>query len=180
MTAKQIFSSLSILTVSILPAAAQSDQNQQTENRWNATVGGSISHFTPKTYGGYSFGWGGGAFIAGGYERNFTPHWSLNTQLELAFVNDGATLRYKGDKVGLGNSARMFYNMNIPVIASFRFPLNNNINFRVGAGPVVQGCMAGWGKDQANKTVSLHGSFGHRINIGVLGEVAVETGRHWS
>lgn len=122
MTAKQIFTSLSILSVSILPVAAQSNLNQQTENRWNATVGGSISHKTISLTGDYSVGWGVGAFIAGGYERNFTPHWSLNTQLELAFVNDGATLRYKGDKVGLGNSARKFYNMNIPVIASFRFP----------------------------------------------------------
>lgn len=181
MTAKQIFASLSVLAISILPAAAQSNPDNRTENRWNVTVGGSISHLTPKTYGGYSFGWGGGALVAGGYEINFTSHWSLNPQLEFSFINDGATLRHNGNKVGLGYDARKFLNLDIPVIASFRVPLNNGINFRIGAGPVLQESLAGWGKDPAtNKNASLHSDFAHRFNIGVQGEVAVETGRHWS
>ncbi len=44
---------------------------------------GSISHNTSKMFDGYSSGWGGGAFIGGGYEINFTSNWSLNPQIEI-------------------------------------------------------------------------------------------------
>lgn len=44
------------------------------QNRWNITAGGSISHQTYELFDGYSVGWGGGAFLNGGYELNFNKN----------------------------------------------------------------------------------------------------------
>lgn len=51
----------------------------QAQNRWNIYAGGSISHLCEKPWisSDKSYGWGGGAFLGGGYEINFNSHWNL-------------------------------------------------------------------------------------------------------
>ena len=69
------------------------------QNRWNISAGGSISHNTSKMFDGYSSGWGGGAFIGGGYEINFTSNWSLNPQIEINYINNGNVVKNKITRV---------------------------------------------------------------------------------
>ena len=78
----------------------------QTQNKWNVYAGGSISHLceTPLAGNDKTYGWGGGAFIGGGYEINFNPHWSLTPRLEFSFDNNGATLSSENEQGWLMNT----------------------------------------------------------------------------
>ena len=155
------------------------------ENRWSVYAGGSLSHKCDKAYWGndkLNYGWGGGAFIGGGYEINFNSHWSLSPQLELSYNNNGAYLNIKDwDFYGNHWENKEFLTVNIPVVASFRFPLGESVGLRVGAGPYIQEALYGRQyKPQTNEKERMSGAFIRRFNVGVIGEVAVETGRHLS
>lgn len=154
------------------------------QNRWNIYAGGSISHLCEKPWisSDKSYGWGGGAFIGGGYEINFNSHWSLTPQIELSFTNNGATLSSK-ELDFYARHANWLSNLsiNIPIMASFRFPISENVNLRFGAGPYLQEVLAGRHyKADSHEKENLSGCFGDRFNIGVIGEAAVETGSHLS
>lgn len=153
------------------------------QNRWNITAGGSISHNTSKMFDGYSSGWGGGAFIGGGYEINFTSNWSLNPQIEINYINNGNVVKDKTTNEKYYSAWGDFWNLNIPVIASFRFPVSDNLGIRFGVGPYLQESLAGrkykYLRSNEEKE-SLHGSFQNRFNVGIQGEAAVETGNHFS
>ena len=151
------------------------------DGRWHIYAGGSISHMCETYYEGLSklnYGWGGGAFIGGGYEINFTPHWSLSPQFELAYNDNGA---HRDNKMIWNYEWREFLTVNIPVIASFRFPLSDKVGLRVGAGPYLQEALYGrkyrYGTDIKEK---MSGSIARRLNVGIMGEAAVETGKHLS
>jgi len=63
-----------VIAMVCLPSIAQ--------NRWNIYAGGSISHNCEGYYNRISddyneSGWGGGAFLGGGYEINFNNRWSI-------------------------------------------------------------------------------------------------------
>jgi len=169
---------LLILIVLALPFACLS------QNRWNIYAGGSISHLceTPWVSSDKSYGWGGGAFIGGGLEINFTPNWSLTPQLDLCYVNNGATL--SSAEMGFyANHANWLetWNLQIPVIASFRFAVNESVKLRIGAGPYFQTTFAGRHyKYDSDQKESIHGSIADRINVGAAGELAVEPGNHFS
>jgi hypothetical protein len=154
------------------------------QNRWHVYAGGSISHLCEKPLFGsdQSYGWGGGAFLGGGYEINFNSHWSLSPQLEFAFNNNGATLNSKEFSFYNNHSEwRSTWSVNIPVIASFRFPVSDTANLRFGAGPYLQEGLAGRRyKYDTNEKENLTGNAGNRFNVGAIGEVAVETGSHFS
>lgn len=154
------------------------------QNRWNIYAGGSISHLCEKPWvnSDKSYGWGGGAFIGGGYEINFNSHWSLTPQLEIAYQNNGATLSSK-ELSFYANHAnwQSIWSVNIPVVASFRFPVSDNVGLRIGVGPYLQGAIAGRQyQNDSDKKDAMSGSFSNRFNVGVLGEFAVETGSHFS
>lgn len=152
---------------------------------WNIYAGGSIAHLCEKAwYGGdkLNYGWGGGAFIGGGYEFNFTSHWSLSPQLELAYSDNGAFLDNRAwDFYRNHTDWRDFFSINIPIIANFRFSLSEGIGLRFGAGPYLQEALYGrrykYGSDIKEK---MSGSIDRRFNVGIQAEAAVETGKHLS
>lgn len=156
----------------------------QAQNRWNIYAGGSISHLCeiPWVSSDKSYGWGGGAFIGGGYEINFNSRWSFTPQLEIAYHNNGATLSSKYLSFYANHANwQSVWSVNIPMVASFRFPVSDNVVLRIGAGPYLQEAIAGRQyRNGSDKKESMSGSFSNRFNVGVHGEVAVETGRHFS
>ena len=155
----------------------------QAQNRWKVYAGGSLSHLCEKPWisSDKSYGWGGGAFLGGGYEVNFNSHWSLTPALELAFDNNGATL----DSPELDFYANhalwnSIWSLNIPILANFRFAVSENNGLGIGVGPYLREALAGrhYTYDSERKT-SMSGNFSNRFNFGVMGEVAFETGRHF-
>ena len=155
------------------------------EGRWNVYAGGSVSHLCEKAWYGNDkliYGWGGGAFIGGGYEFRFTPHWSLSPQLDFAYYDNGAYLDNK-ELSFYGNHVDWhdFLTLNIPVIANFRFSLTQTIGLRFGAGPYLQEALYGRRyKVHTDVKENMSGNFAHRFNVGIIGEAAVETGNHFS
>lgn len=164
----------------------------QTQNRWYVYAGGSISHLceTPLAATDKTYGWGGGAFIEGGYEINFNPHWSLTPRLQFSFDDNGATLSSHNESFFNNHAAwKNCWSTSIPVIASYRLCLADNVRLRIGTGPYVQTVIGGkryvgiHDSDIMSSFVykeSLSGAFNQRFNIGVAGEVAIETGNHLS
>lgn len=152
------------------------------QNRWNVAAGGSISHKTCKLFDGYSVGWGGGAFLNGGYELNFTKNWSLTPQIEIEYINNGAIIKNKLYNEIMHSDWSDFLNLKIPVIASFRFKTSDFVGFRIGIGPYLQESLAGrkYKFNSTKEKESMHGSFQNRFNVGIQGEAAVETGNHLS
>jgi len=102
--------------------------------------------------------------------------------LELAYNNNGASLSSK--ELGFyANHANWhsIWSINIPIIASFRFPVSDNVGLRIGTGPYIQEAIAGRQyRNDSEKKETMSGSFSNRFNVGVIGEVAVETGKHFS
>lgn len=149
----------------------------QAENRWNVAIGGNISHKNINTYWGTTSDWGGGAFLNAGYEINFNSHWSLNPQIEFDYINNGAYVKSYLPDSKYYDDWREAWNVNLPVICSFRFPLSDWIKLRVGVGPRFQESIAGRKYNlDLNKKVAWHDGVLHRFNIGIQGEIAVETG----
>lgn len=165
------------LNISTFPAFA--------DGNWNIYAGGSISHLCEKAWHNgvqQNYGWGGGTFIGGGYEINFNPHWSFNPQVELSYNNNGASLSNK-DWNFYNNHMDWaeFLTLNIPIIAGFRVPLSERIGLKFGVGPYLQealyGCKYKFDSDIKEK---ISGSIDRRFNVGIHGEIAVETGKHLS
>ncbi|MDE7350875.1 MAG: PorT family protein [Muribaculaceae bacterium] len=162
------------------------------QNRWNIYAGGDISHLceTPLRGIDKTYGWGGGAFIGGGYEINFNSHWSITPRLEFSFDNNGATLSSENESFFNNHSRwKNYWSASIPVIAYYRFSVADNVRLRIGLGSYIQTIMGGqkyasiYDSDTMMSTdykESLSGSFNHRLNVGIAGEVAVETGHHLS
>ncbi len=154
------------------------------EGRWNVYGGGSISHLceTPWIGSDKSYGWGGGFFIGGGYEISLGQHWSLTPQLQIGFVNNGASL--SSEELGFYSCHANWmqtWDLGIPVVASYRFSVGESTALRFGAGPYLQESLAG--KCYANGTdrkTNLSGTFADRFNVGVIGEAALETRPHLS
>ncbi len=172
---KLVFYVIAIAMITnVLPSTAK--------NRWNISAGGSISHVTGKLFDNYSNSWGGGAFLGAGYEINFNTHWNLNPQIEIDYINNGNVIKEHiyGEKIK--SEAREFLNLNIPVIASFRFSVSDYVGLRFGVGPYLQESLAGWKYKYKSNTEKerMSGSFQHRFNVGIQGEAAVETGNHLS
>ncbi|MDO4335121.1 MAG: porin family protein [Bacteroidales bacterium] len=164
----------------------------QSDNRWKVYAGGSISHVceTPWISADKTYSWGGGAFIGAGYEINFIPHWSLTPQLEFAFDDNGATLSSQNESF-FNNHAmwKNYWSVSIPVMAAFRFKVADNVGLRIAAGPYLQTVLAGkhyvgFHNSETDSHIcrkeSLSGNFDQRFNVGAAGEIAVETGRHFS
>lgn len=177
---KQIF-----LTITVFMAVLMSAITCEAQNRWNVYAGGSLAHLYEGAYGYKSenaFGWGGGAFIGGGYEINFNSHWSLTPQIEFTYIDNGARLSSKGDFAFMRNTLWMrYWALNIPILATFRFPVSDSVKLRFGVGPYLQEALAGTrysGYDTDKE--AMHGCFADRFNVGIMGEAAVETGNHFS
>lgn len=152
------------------------------ENRWNIYAGGSISHLCEKPWMGSdkSYGWGGGAFFGTGYEFNLNEHWNITPQLEFSYINNGATLSSSElDFYSNHSQWKNTWNVSIPILMGFRFPINDKLKFRIAAGPYIMesicGKYYGFGSSEKDK---LSGNIGLRTNVGLMGEISLETGKH--
>lgn len=159
------------MTTSFLSATAQ--------NKWNVSAGVNLTPDTQKKFEGSSHDVGAGAFIGVGYEINFTPHWSFNPQIEANYINNYHTKKYDGSHYYSGNE---YWNINMPLIASFRFHVSEKVGIRFGAGPNFQEsvCVRQYKDASSNEKEKMTGSFFNRFNVGIQGEAAVETGNHLS
>lgn len=157
----------------------------EAQNRWNVYAGGSLAHVCEEPFSNgsdNSYGWGGGAFFGGGYEINFNSHWSLTPQIEFTYIDNGARLSSKGEYGFMRNAMWMrYWAINIPVLATFRFPVSDTVKLRFGVGPYLQEALSGTRyAGYTTEKEDMHGTFADRFNVGIMGEAAVETGNHFS
>lgn len=173
---------MKIKNVLMLLAVLSTASSVSGQNRWNISAGANVSHMCEKLYYGEHYGWGAGAFIAGGYEINFSEHWSLMPQVELSYVDNGAKLDVASlDKVQNNLSWRGSLSAAVPVTAAFRFRLSGTTGMRISAGPYLQeALLVRKYDDYGDRKVNDGVRFIDRLNFGVLGEAAVETGRHFA
>jgi len=155
------------------------------QNRFMVQAGANVSHFcqTPLMSLDKTYGWGFGGFVGTGYEINFNPHWSLTPQVELAYINNGARLSWPKDRPYQRNGAWLdMWTVNVPVLAGFRFNLEKNVGLKISAGPyalkafsIRQTAQDGIGKETPPQRRATA-----EFNFGMMGELAVETGNHFS
>ena len=153
------------------------------QNRWSVYGGGSISHLCEKPFGlDEGYGWGGGAFFGAAYEINFTSHWGLSPQVEIDYINNGANLSdIRISETACHLNWRDSWNVTIPVLASFRFPLSDNVRLKIAAGPYIQEAFAvRQYKTDSSEKEKCSGGFSDKFNFGTLEEISVETGNHFS
>jgi hypothetical protein len=170
--------SLIILAIIFVSIAANA------KNRWNIQAGGNLSHQceTPVFGTDKTYSWGGGAFIGGGYEISFNSHWSLNPQLEISYVNNGGTLSSEDSSFYFNHANWLStWNLNIPIVMSYRFNIDDDLKLRFGAGPYLQEALAGRRyKNDSTEKEKVTGNICKRFNVGFIGETAIETGSHIS
>lgn len=154
-------------------------------NRWNIYGGVNLSHVIEGYFSGLnpSYRWGPGAFIGTGYEIRFSSQFSVTPALELSYIDNGAIAVYEGiNYTHIQNRWMSTYNLTIPVIASCRLPISKKVGIRVGAGPYAQEALFGkhYNEQKDNTKETLSGNAFDRFNVGIIGEAALETGKHVS
>lgn len=153
-------------------------------NRWSVYGGGNISHFCEdiKYYDG-SYGWGLGAFGGVGYEINFCDGWSFNPQVEIVYRNNGATLDIPEMSVYLQHSEwRDSWSVSIPLMVGYGGAISDNIGLKFSVGGYVQEAFHSrrYKMESPTEKESVREGFSRKLNVGYIGEVAVETGKHIS
>ncbi len=153
-------------------------------NRWNIYGGGNMSHIygAKSSSGDPLYRWGAGAFIGIGYEIRFTSRFSLTPALELSYIDNGSAQQNHNSTLSSNYIPWMnSYILSMPVIASTRIPISENIRFRIGGGFYIQEALSGnHYAGQNDKKEALSGNASPRFNMGPIGEAAIETGRHIS
>ncbi|MDE6533171.1 MAG: PorT family protein [Muribaculaceae bacterium] len=165
------------------------------QNRWNVYAGGSISHdcggyFEWNADGDTGFDWGGGAFLGGGYEINFNNHWSITPSVEIQYIDNGVYYNKTGVP-GYNSTTDIWtdsWSFNIPVTAGFRFPVSDNVSFKIDGGFYLSEAfykrqyknVAAVNAEPQLEKKKASSDFGNDFQLGVVGGVSVETGRHFS
>lgn len=176
--------------------------NKDVKNRWSVRAGVNLSHIcadtSPWNYStmtpvleSASFGWGAGAMFGGAYDIRFSRTWSLTPGLEIQYIDNGGKKYgsyYSGMTVG-GTDNRFYdrhafvmhsWNVVVPVLMNMRAPISRSVGFRVGAGPYVSEAFSARAYNVSGKMEDFGGDFGHYFDFGLTGEMAVETGNHFS
>lgn len=176
-----------ILFLAVAASALCAGRAVAEENRWSVYAGGSINHFCESTYSGMgNYGWGGGAFLGGAYDIRFNSHWSLTPAVEFAYTDNGAITPRGFSEGGRKDSWRSYWQVSIPVMATYRVGLTENVGMRFGAGFYLTEAFAVKRFDSAGANkVTYHTQDGYRafedrFNVGAIAEIGVETGSHWS
>lgn len=180
-----------------LTGAAQ-ETSEGLKNRWSVRAGVNLSHICADTNpwdystmtpvpASASFGWGAGAMFGGAYDIRFNRTWSLTPGLEIQYIDNGGK-KYGGyydnmtdDKSRDRNAFVMHsWNVVVPVLMNMRAPISRSVGFRVGAGPYVSEAFSARAYNVNGKMEDFGGDFGHYFDFGLMGEMAVETGNHFS
>lgn len=169
------------------------------QNRWNIYAGGSISHcgdgyFKWNADGNTNYDWGGGAFLGGGYELNFNSYFSLTPALELSYIDNGAYFNKTGEPAYnlFGNYSQGVWSgswaINLPITAGVRIPLTDMVRLKIDAGPYLSEAFhvkhyvktGGTNENPFLGKKKVPSNFGEDFQLGIIGGVAVETGKHFS
>ncbi len=183
-------------TTSVISASAQ-EAATDVSNQWSVRAGINLSHICADamawdysamkpSYEPASFGWGVGAMVGASYDIRFNRFWSLAPGLEIQYINNGGKIHS-----GYYSTANDFHHQHanvrhswdvlIPVLMNMRAPVSENVGIRVGAGPYVSESFVVKAYSPFNdKLEDYGGDFGHYFDFGLMGELAVETGRHFS
>jgi hypothetical protein len=162
------------------------------EAAFHMTVEGGYFEWNAK--GDTNFDWGGGAFLGGGYEINFNDNWSITPALEIQYIDNGVYFNKSGVPGHniFGNSSEDIWtgawSVNIPFTAGLRFPLTETVGLKVDAGFYLSEAfhkkhykMVGGTKEEPIlEKKKASSNFGQDFQLGFVGGVAVETGRHFS
>ena len=174
-----IFKSIIVL-ITALAAFSSSAQN-----RFMMQAGANVSHFcqTPLMSLDKTYGWGWGGSVGTGYEINFNQHWSLTPQVELTHIDNGARLSWPKDLPFNRNGQwHDMWTINVPVMAGFRFPIEKNVGMKISAGPYALKAFSirQTAQDGISKETPPQRRATAEFNFGMMGEVAVEPGNHFS
>ena len=155
------------------------------QNRFMVQAGANVSHYcqTPLMSLDKTYGWGVGGFVGAGYEVNFNQHWSLTPQVELAHINNGAMLSWPKDRPFYRNAEWLdMWTVNVPVLAGFRFNLDKNAGLKFSIGPYALKAFSirQYGQDGTTKGAPPQRRATAEFNFGLMGEIAVEPGNHFS
>ena len=180
-----------------LTGAAQ-ETSEGLKNRWSVRAGVNLSHICADTNpwdystmtpvpASASFGWGAGAMFGAAYDIRFSRTWSLTPGLEIQYIDNGGK-KHGGyynnmteDKSRDRNAFVMHsWNVVVPVLMNMRAPISRSVGFRVGAGPYVSEAFSARAYNASGKMEDFGGDFGHYFDFGLTGEMAVETGDHFS
>ncbi len=174
---KSIGRILLIMTLLLL-----SGHSLEARGRLNVSGGVNVSHLCERLIYEDGYGWGVGAFAGCGYEISLTSHWSLMPQLELSYIDNAATLDVpENDRYLNRHVWRSSLNAVIPVTAGFRFNISRDVRLKVSAGPFLQEAILVRRYDsEGDMKVTAGVNFINRINVGMIGELSVETGRRLS
>lgn len=152
------------------------------ENRWHVYGGVNLSHMTEKpVLVNDSYGWGAGGYVGGGYEIRFSDYVSLSPQLEISYLNNGASLNLGNYDFYLNHSEwRGMWNVTIPIAFNVRIPFSEKVGMLLGAGPYLQETfvLREYGFGTSKKETNNDETFAKRFNFGMFGEAAIETGSH--
>jgi hypothetical protein len=181
------------------PAMAQSDRNGDVKNRWSVHAAVNLSHRCENPvlwnldtneliFRNARFGWGVGAMIGANYDIRFNRTWSLTPGLDIQYVNNGAEIHSSCyDDIPQTNlpfrraNVIHSWNITIPVLMNMRAPISRKVGFRVGAGPYLTETFYAQSYIYfSDKMTDYNGGFGTYFNLGIMGEMAVETGNHFS
>lgn len=169
------------------------------QNRWNVYAGGSISHdcggyFKWNAEGNTDFNWGGGAFLGGGYEINMSDYFSLNPALEIQYIDNGVYFNktgkpsYNSYGYSVADIWTDSWSFNIPFTAGVRVPFSDKVGIKVDAGFYLSETFAkrhykktgGTDEQPRLEKKKAGANFGDDFQVGFIGSVALETGRHFS
>lgn len=181
------------------PVVAQDDRNEDVKNRWSVHAAVNLSHkciepilWNTSTneliFRNARFGWGVGAMIGANYDIRFNRTWSLTPGLDIQYVNNGAEIHSSCyDDIPQTNlpfrraNVIHSWNITIPVLMNMRAPISRKVGFRVGAGPYLTETFYAQSYIYfSDKMTDYNGGFGTYFNLGIMGEMAVETGNHFS
>ena len=189
---------LLLLLTAVSGVIRAEDREGAVKNRWSVRAGVNLSHICADTNpwdystmtpvpASASFGWGAGAMFGGAYDIRFNRTWSLTPGLEIQYIDNGGK-KHGGyydnmtdDKSRDRNAFVMHsWNVVVPVLMNMRAPISRSVGFRVGAGPYVSEAFSARAYNASGKMEDFGGDFGHYFDFGLIGEMAVETGDHFS
>lgn len=167
------------------------------QNRCNIYLAGSLIHncggyFDWNEDGNTGFKWGGGAILGGGYELNFSEHWSFTPGIELTYTDNGAYYNKTGQPAySNGDYIKdvwaSSWSVNLPLTAGFRFPITNKVGFKIDAGSYLEEAFyvkqffnVGTNSNPILEKKKVSPNFGRDFQFGFIGGVSVETGKHLS
>ncbi len=162
--------------------------NSFAQNRWGIIGGVNLSTSTAHDVGSWSkfdSKWRTGGYVGGLYDIRLHESWYIQPQLVFSYEVDRT--EYVDGKKTSGNvdvSTRM-YSLTLPILASFKVDLHNDLALRISAGPYLQYAMFGKdrtlfgeGSKQQVYTSSWSMGFWKHFICGVKGGISLER-NHW-